>query len=85
MFWFKKKFNIPDDISEEVITLINNTNSMDHDEKQWWFDNYLFLREDAKQRFIDILVREKNKLEQIDREYNEAVAKINSEYLLSKI
>ncbi|USN56687.1 MAG: hypothetical protein H6766_06800 [Candidatus Peribacteria bacterium] len=67
----------------DVIILILNSRSIDTDqEKQSWFDLLGLMNEEQIERLRDILTREKQKLEEIERKYEEKKIEIKKKYLL---
>ena len=62
---------------DELIALIIQTKSIDDNEKQWWIDRLPSLSLSTKDRLKDILLIEKNKLEEIEKEYNENILELN--------
>ena len=62
---------------DELINLIMQTKSIDDNEKQWWIDRLPSLSLSTKDRLKDILLIEKNKLEEIEKEYNENILELN--------
>lgn len=64
-------------IDKEIIDLIIQTKSIDDNEKQWWLDNLPSLSTSTIDRLKDILLIEKNKLEEIEKEYNETILELN--------
>lgn len=76
----EKTYNIDSDIkakNEELVTLILNTESMDDDERQYWFDILPSMQPEQVQRLYNILHTEKVKLEELDRKYQEEFLKIH--------
>lgn len=65
----KTKFNIPENVSNELIQLILNTNSMADEERQYWFDLLPSMSEIYHKRLFDILETERQKLEALNLEY----------------
>lgn len=64
-------------IDKEIIDLIIQTKSIDDNEKQWWLDKLPSLSTSTIDRLKDILLIEKNKLEEIEKEYNETILELN--------
>ena len=53
----------------ELIELINSTNSMDKEEKQYWIDILPTMTDEQVNRLFDILETERKKLEELDLKY----------------
>ncbi len=67
----------------DLIILILNSRSIDTDtEKQSWFDLLGLMNEEQINKLRDILTREKQKLEEIERKYEEKKIAIKKKYLL---
>ncbi len=67
----------------DLIVLILNSRSIDTDtEKQSWFDLLGLMNEEQINKLRDILTREKQKLEEIERKYEEKKIAIKKKYLL---
>ena len=65
-------FTIADDIHSkysELIKLILNTESMDDDERQYWFDIMPSMTDSQVDRLYNILETEKKKLEELEVKY----------------
>ena len=62
---------------DELIALIIQTKSIDDNEKQWWIDRLPSLSLSTKDRLKDILLIEKNKLEEIEKNNNENILELN--------
>ena len=65
---------------KELVGLIKETESMDKYEKQYWFDILLHMTEKQTDTLLDILRTEKNKLEELEAEYNAEIKKIETEH-----
>ncbi len=78
------KFHIPQIVKQnypELITLILNTESMDDEEREYWFQILPIMTEDQIQKLRDILLNEKQQLSKLDAEYETELAKINDKHL----
>ncbi|MDP2103675.1 MAG: hypothetical protein Q8K26_01995 [Candidatus Gracilibacteria bacterium] len=64
----------------DLIILIASTESMDENEKQYWFDIMPSMTDRQCDRLYEILETEKNELEELDKKYKEDIAAINKEY-----
>ncbi len=80
-----KIFNINDDIQAqytELVQLILETESMDNDEKQYWFDIMPSMTNDQIDRLFNILDTEKKKLEVLEEKYQIEIKKLNEKHLI---
>lgn len=64
-------------MDELLVDLIMQTKSIDDNEKQWWIDKLPSLSTSTIDRLKDILLIEKNKLEEIEQQYNETILELN--------
>ena len=81
----QSKFHIPQAVKNEhpdLIPLILNTESMDDEEREYWFQILPIMTEEQIAKFKNILVTEKKQLEKLDKEYEAELAKINEKHLL---
>ncbi|NVP17286.1 hypothetical protein HUU51_01070 [Candidatus Gracilibacteria bacterium] len=80
-----KIFSISDDMQaqySELIKLILDTESMDNDEKQYWFDIMPSMTNDQIDRLFNILDIEKRKLEALEEKYQTEIKKLNEKHLI---
>lgn len=80
----KSKFHIPQAVKDEhpeLVPLILSTESMDDEEREYWFQILPIMTEDQIDKFKDILVTEKKQLTKLDEEYESELAKINEKHL----
>ncbi len=78
-------FTINDDIiknNKELIDLVLNTESMDDDERQYWFDMMPSMNEDQIWRLFEILDTERKKLLELEKKYQEEISKLNEKQLI---
>ena len=79
-------FDIPEDFLEadaELIVLVLRSKALETEEdKQNWFNLLPYMTEDQIYKFKEILLKEKRKLEEIEKKYAEKRAKIRQKYLL---
>lgn len=79
------KFTISADFLEkmpDLIELVLRSRSMDKDEeKQSWFNLMPLMTDEQIAKLRDILVREKQKLEEIEKKYEDKKAEIKKKYL----
>lgn len=70
-----KSFSIPDNFLEEkpeIIQMILESKSMDtKEEKQSWFNLLPIMNQEQYGKLVDILTREKQKLNEIEQKYDE--------------
>jgi len=66
----------------ELIKLILETESMDNDEKQYWFDIMPSMTNDQVDRLFSILDTEKRKLEALEDKYQTEIKKLNEKHLI---
>lgn len=80
-----KEYTIPENFLEsktDLIILILNSKSMDtKDEKQSWFNLLPIMVEDQIVKLYDILNREKQKLEEIEKKYEDKKDNIINKYV----
>jgi vacuolar-type H+-ATPase subunit I/STV1 len=80
-----KKFNVSDEILaqyNELIDLILLTESMDDDERQYWFDIMPSMTNDQIDRLYSILDTEKKKLEKLEEKYQDEIKNLNEKHLI---
>ncbi|MBA4337099.1 hypothetical protein C0416_05010 [bacterium] len=80
----ESKFHIPKAVKDEnpeLIPLILNTESMDDEEREYWFQILPIMTTDQIEKFKNILVTEKQQLAKLDKEYEADLAKINEKHL----
>jgi hypothetical protein len=80
-----KDFKIDSKIHEtnkELITLILNTDSMDNEERQYWFDILPSMDKIQVQKLYDILDTEKQKLDKLDDKYQDDIKNLNEKHLV---
>jgi len=81
--WFV--FNILDEIQAqypELVKLVLNTESMDNNEKQYWFDILPSMTDEQIDRLFDILETERRKLEELELKYQEEIKTLNEKHLI---
>lgn len=80
-----KTFNLSDEIQAkypELIKLILATESMDDDERQYWFDIMPSMTESQIDRLFDILETERKKLEELELKYQKEIKALNEKHLI---
>jgi hypothetical protein len=73
-----KDFTVPEKILKEdaeLVELILRSESMDDGERQYWFNLSEVMNSDQVEKLRDILVRERQKLAEIDEKYNKGETK----------
>lgn len=78
------KFDIPVTVREkysDLIPLILQTESMNDDERQYWFQILPIMTDQQVAKLREILVNEKTQLEELDEKYNQEVEKINQKHV----
>lgn len=79
-----EKFDIPETVRNkypDLIPLILETESMNDDERQYWFQILPIMTEEQVSKLREILVNEKSQLSQIDREYDKEMKRINTKHV----
>ena len=81
-----KQFTIPDNFLMErtdLVVLVLRSRSLDkQEEKQSWFNLMPMMNEEQIAKLNDILVRESQKLSEIEKKYEEKKVEIKKKYLL---
>ncbi len=78
-------FTILDEIQAEypeLIKLVLATESMDNNEKQYWFDILPSMTDEQVDRLFDILETERRKLEELELKYQEEIKNLNEKHLI---
>jgi len=78
-------FYISDELQvnfSELIKLVLNTESMDDEEKQYWFDIMPSMTDDQIDRLYNILETEKRKLEELEVKYQQEIKSLNEKHLI---
>lgn len=66
----------------ELVKLVLNTESMDNNEKQYWFDILPSMSNEQIDRLFDILETERRKLEELEVKYQEQMKNLNEAHLM---
>ena len=77
------KFTIPKIVADnmpDLVELIKETESMNDDERQYWFQILPIMTEEQIAKFREILENEKEQLAKLDQEYEEELKKINKKH-----
>lgn len=80
-----KKFVISDEIQaqyHELVQLILATDSMDDNERQYWFDIMPSMTDEQVDRLFNILDTEKKKLQELESKYQEEIKSLNEKHLI---
>jgi Na+/phosphate symporter len=80
-----KTFQISDESQAqygELVKLILETESMDNDEKQYWFDIMPSMTDSQIDRLFNILDTERKKLEELEVKYQEEIKQLNEKHLI---
>ena len=80
-----KKFQISDEHQAkypELIELILKTESMDDDERQYWFDIMPSMTNAQIDRLFDILETERRKLQELEIKYQKEIKALNEKHLI---
>lgn len=74
------KFDIPETVKQQypdLVPLILQTESMNDDERQYWFQILPIMTDEQVSKLREILVNEKHQLEDLDKKYNKEIKRIN--------
>jgi len=80
-----RTFNISDEMLaqyKELIDLVLWTESMDDDERQYWFDIMPSMTNEQIDRLFNILDTERKKLEKLEEKYQNEIKKLNEKHLI---
>ena len=80
-----KTFNIDDEVLakyDELVKMILATESMDDDERQYWFDIMPSMTETQIDRLYNILDTERQKLQELEVKYQEEIKELNEKHLI---
>ena len=80
-----KRYEIPDDVKKkfpDLQDLITNSESMNEDEKDYWVQILPVMTEQQIVKLRNILLTEKQQLEQIDKEYQEDLNKLTDKHMI---
>lgn len=81
----EKTFEISDELQAkfpELIDLIVATESMDDDERQYWFDIMPSMTDAQIDRLYDILETERKKLQELEVKYQKEIKSLNEKHLI---
>ncbi len=80
-----KTFYISDEMQAEypeLIKLVLATESMDDEERQYWFDIMPSMNDSQIDRLFNILETERRKLEELEMKYQEEIKSLNEKHLI---
>ena len=80
-----KVFNISDEVLaqyKELVDLVLSTESMDDDERQYWFDILPSMTNEQIDRLYNILDTERKKLEKLEEKYQDEIKNLNEKHLI---
>ncbi len=78
-------FTILDEIHakySELIKLVLGSESIDNNEKQYWFDIMPSMTDEQIDRLFNILMTEKRQLEELNVKYQEEIKTLNEKHLI---
>lgn len=78
------KFDIPELVKQQypdLIPLILQTESMNDDERQYWFQILPIMTDEQVKKLRDILVNEKKQLTELDKQYQSELKNINDKHV----
>lgn len=78
-------FLMPEHILEkfpDLPQLIETTESMNQEERDYWYQILPIMTDEQISKFREILVSEKKQLAQIDREYEEELTRLNEKHMI---
>lgn len=79
-----QKFEIPETVRKQypdLIPLILATESMNDEERQYWFQILPIMTDDQVSKLKEILLNEKQQLASLDKEYEQELKRINSKHV----
>ena len=80
-----EKYSVPSLVKErfpDLVQLIKETESMNDQERDYWFQILPIMTEEQIKKFRDILINEKTQLSRLDKEYEEELTRLNEKHLL---
>ncbi len=66
----------------DLVELIKMTESMDDEEREYWFQVLPIMTDHQVQKFRKILETEKQQLEDLDKEYEQELTRLNEKHML---
>ena len=80
-----KSYTVSDEVAQqypELIKMVLQTESMDHAERQYWFDILPSMTDDQVDRLFDILETERRKLAELEQKYQDEIQTLNEKHLI---
>lgn len=80
-----EKYAIPKMVKEkyaDLVELVKTTESMDDQEREYWFQIMPIMTDDQIEKFRNILITEKTQLQELDKEYEDELNRLNEKHLL---
>lgn len=80
-----EKYAIPKLVMEkypELVELVKTTESMDDQEREYWFQIMPIMTAEQIEKFRNILITEKEQLAELDKEYEDELNRLNEKHLL---
>lgn len=80
-----KEFVIPQAVKDkhpDLIELIKQTESMNDDEREYWFQILPIMNDEQVSKLRKILLNEKDQLAKLDKEYESELTKLNEKHLI---
>jgi len=80
-----KTFQVDEEVQlkfPELIKMILLTESMDDDERQYWFDIMPSMTDDQIDRLFNIVDTERRKLEELEVKYQDEIKNLNEKHLI---
>lgn len=81
----KEKYSVPDMVKEkfpDLLELIKTTESMNDEERDYWFQILPIMTEDQIARFREILINEQQQLAKLDKDYEQQITTLNEKHML---
>lgn len=81
----KKEYNVPQVVKEkypDLVELIKQTESMNDDERDYWFQVLPIMTAEQIEKLKKILLNEKEQLSKLDKEYEAELGKLNEKHLI---
>lgn len=79
----ESKYTIPAFVKEkfpDLVELVLQTESMNEDERDYWFQILPIMTEEQIAKFRGILVNEKSQIKKLDEDYSKEVSKLNEKH-----
>ena len=80
-----EKYAIPKVVKEkysDLVDLVKSTESMDDQEREYWFQIMPIMTPEQIEKFRGILLTEKQQLQELDKEYEDELNHLNEKHLL---